>query len=72
MVVLTVKIYANRQIVSGVLDSVSSALAVVMETKAYSKFVQPSYVLSIRFGYISIQHQRKWKLIFKSKCHSIW
>ena len=34
MVVLTVKIFANRQIVSDVLDSVSSALAVVMETKA--------------------------------------
>ena len=34
MVVLAVKIYVHKQIVSDVLDSVSSALAVVMETKA--------------------------------------
>ena len=34
MVVMTVKIYAHKHIVSDVLDSVSSALTVVMETKA--------------------------------------
>ena len=51
MVVLTMKILANRQILSGVLNSV---IVLVTETESCCKFVQPIYVLSIRFGYTNI------------------